>query len=66
TQYILPNGTPEQVRADVEERVSILAPGGGFIFAPVHNILADVPAENVLALYNAFRRVRDYPVRRSV
>jgi uroporphyrinogen decarboxylase len=66
TQYILPNGTPEQVRADVEERVSILAPGGGFVFAPVHNVLADVPAANVLALYDAFKRVRDYPVRRSI
>jgi uroporphyrinogen decarboxylase len=54
------------VRADVDERVSILAPGGGFVFAPVHNVLADVPAENVLALYDAFNRVRDYPIMRSV
>lgn len=64
TQWVLPHGSPDEVRRDVEEKVSIFAPGGGFVFATAHNILADVPPENILALYEAFQKSRDYPVRR--
>jgi uroporphyrinogen decarboxylase len=52
----LPAGTPEEVRKHVQEQVSILAPGGGYVFQQVHNILADVPAENVKAMFEAVRR----------
>jgi uroporphyrinogen decarboxylase len=53
TQTVLPQGTPEQVRAHVRERVKLLAPGGGFVFQQVHNILAFVPPENVVAMFEA-------------
>ena len=53
THWILPKGTPEQVREHVKKQVSILHPGGGFVFQQVHNILADVPAENILAMMQA-------------
>jgi uroporphyrinogen decarboxylase len=53
TQTVLPLGTPEQVRAHVRERVRLLAPGGGFVFQQVHNILAFVPPENVVAMFEA-------------
>ncbi len=53
TQWILPHGTPEEVRADVRRNVDILAPGGGFVFQQIHNILADVPPENVVAMLEA-------------
>ena len=53
TSSVLPIGTPDQVRADVLERCEILSKGGGFIFAPIHNILPEVPAENVIAAYEA-------------
>ncbi len=55
TRQILPKGTPEEVYKHVKEQVSILAPGGGFVFQQVHNILADVPAENVKAMFAAVR-----------
>jgi len=42
TQRILPNGTPEEVREHVREQVRVMAPGGGFVFQQVHNILANV------------------------
>ena len=51
TQTVLARGTPADVRAEVRRRVDVFAPGGGFVFCQVHNILFDVPAENVLAMY---------------
>jgi uroporphyrinogen decarboxylase len=39
------------VRRHVKEQVEILSPGGGFVFQQVHNILANVPPENILAMY---------------
>ena len=51
TQKILPFGTPEEVAEEVKQRIDDLAPGGGFVFAPVHNIQADVPPENIVATF---------------
>jgi uroporphyrinogen decarboxylase len=56
TQTILPQGTPDQVRRHVREQVKILAPGGGFVFQQVHNILAHVPPENIVAMFDAVRQ----------
>ncbi|MBN2288728.1 MAG: methyltransferase [Candidatus Glassbacteria bacterium] len=53
TGEILPHGTPESVERHVREQVGILSPGGGFVFQQVHNILADVPAANVAAMFAA-------------
>lgn len=55
TQEVLPRGTPQQVRDEVKRRIDDLAPGGGFIFNTVHNIQADVPPENILAMWEAVR-----------
>lgn len=55
TQDILPHGTPQQVRDEVKRRIEDLAPGGGFIFNTVHNIQADVPPENIVAMWEAVR-----------
>ena len=52
---VLPNGTPEEVRSDVLKRCDILSRGGGFVFAPIHNILPEVPPENIVAAYQAVR-----------
>ena len=51
TQAVLARGTPDDVRQEVRRRVDDLAPGGGFVFAQVHNIQADVSVENILAMY---------------
>ncbi|MHC4165721.1 MAG: uroporphyrinogen decarboxylase family protein [Planctomycetota bacterium] len=53
TRDILPNGTPEQVDEHTRKQVEILRPGGGFVFQQVHNILANVSAENVTAMFDA-------------
>jgi len=53
TSSVLPTGTTDEVRRDVLERCEILSKGGGFIFAPIHNILPEVPPENIIAAYNA-------------
>jgi len=51
TQRVLPYGTPEEVRQQVEERVRILNDGGGYVFNPIHNVIAGVPTENLIAMY---------------
>ncbi len=60
TQGVLPNGTPEQVREDVKRNVTALAPGGGYVFNTVHNIQADVPPENIMAMIETLREVGSY------
>jgi uroporphyrinogen decarboxylase len=51
TQRILPRGTPQEVRDEVKRRIEDLAPGGGFVFNTVHNIQADVPPQNIIAMW---------------
>ncbi len=53
TQDVLPHGTPAQVREDVRRNLDILAPGGGYVFATVHNIQAEVAPANIVALFEA-------------
>ena len=53
TQKILPRGTPGQVRDHVRRNIDTLSPGGGFVFCSVHNMLAEVPPENIVAMYEA-------------
>lgn len=60
TSSIISTGTPKDVRRDVLIRCEILSRDGGFVFAPIHNILSDVPPENVMAVYNAVNEFNDY------
>ncbi len=53
TQGVLQYGTPDEVRAQVRERMEIFKPGGGFVFNPDHNIQPNTPPENVIAAYEA-------------
>mgnify|MGYP006286605563 CR=1 FL=1 len=53
TQHVLPNGTPEEVRSHVLKQCEILQPGGGFVFQQVHNIMANVPPENIVTMFDA-------------
>jgi uroporphyrinogen decarboxylase len=53
TQHILPNSTPQEVKEHVRKQVEIFQPGGSFVFQQVHNILANVPPENVVAMFEA-------------
>jgi uroporphyrinogen decarboxylase len=55
TQSVLPFGTPQQVKENVKKNINALAPGGGYVFNTIHNIQADVPPENVMAMIEAMR-----------
>ena len=55
--------SPEGVKEEAKKRIRDLAPGGGFVFAPVHNIQANVPPENILALFEAAYEYGAYPIR---
>lgn len=52
-QDLLPRRTPEDIRREVKHLIEVGSPGGGYILSTAHNILPDVPLENVLALYEA-------------
>ena len=57
TQGVLPTATPQEVKDDVRRNVEALAAGGGYVFNTIHNIQADVPPENILAMVAALREV---------
>jgi hypothetical protein len=63
TQRTLPFGTPGEVREQVRQRLKIFGTGGGFVFNPVHNVQSRAPVENILAMYEAVREFRQYPLR---
>ncbi|MCP5063621.1 MAG: methyltransferase, partial [Ignavibacteriae bacterium] len=60
TQKVLAFGTSEEVATQVEEQIKLLSPGGGFVFAPVHNIQANVSVENIIAVYETIIKHRNY------
>jgi uroporphyrinogen decarboxylase len=55
----LPRGTPEEVAAEVRERVQVLGAGGGYILCSSHHLQPDTPVANVLAMYASALRYRD-------
>ena len=55
TQSTLNHGTPQEVADEVKRIIDILAPGGGFVFAPVHNVQDDVPPANFWAMWDALQ-----------
>lgn len=63
TRNVLPNGTPDDVRAEVRRRIRDLAPGGGYIASAVHCIQPDVPPVNVVTMCEAVREFGKYPIR---
>ena len=57
TQGTLPEGTPQEVAAQVHERCQIFGRGGGFVFSAIHNIQPDTPVENLVAMFEAVKSV---------
>lgn len=55
TQSVLNNGTPEQVKEQVTRHLEIFSEGGGFVFNTVHNIMPDVPPQNIVAMFDAVK-----------
>jgi uroporphyrinogen decarboxylase len=60
TQGVLPTGRPLEVKDDVQRNVEALASGGGFVFNTVHNIQADVPPQNIIAMWEALQEYGVY------
>jgi len=60
TQTTLNNGTPQMVSNEVKRTLDILAPGGGFVFTPVHNIQDDVTPENYWAMWDTLQEYGKY------
>ncbi len=52
TQHVLPFEKPGKVVDEVKRRIDDLAPGGGFVFAAIHNVQAMVPPENIVAAFD--------------
>lgn len=58
TQKTLPYGTPEDVRAEIRERIKVLGKGGGYILGPSHELQGDIPLENMLAFIDEAQHQR--------
>lgn len=59
TQKTLALGAPQDVKKQVRELIEIFSPGGGFIFTTVHNIQANVPIKNVIAMIEAVNEYKN-------
>jgi uroporphyrinogen decarboxylase len=59
TQTVLPSDTPQQVAAHVKQQIQTMRPGGRFVFQQVHNIVANVPVDNILAMFGAVKAAQD-------
>jgi len=60
TQKVLPFGTPQEVRDETRRRIEDLAPGGGFVFAPIHVIQGAVPTQNIIAWWETLQEYGVY------
>ncbi len=65
THGTLVRGSISQIREDIRRRVQILAPGGGFVFNQIHNVLGEIPPENVMAMIEAAQEFGQYPIERE-
>ncbi len=61
-QQVLPFGTPEEIDAEVRERITSMGQSGGYILAPAHNVQADVPPANVVRMCKAAKEFGGYPL----
>ena len=62
-QHVLPFGSEEDVKKEVKKRVGDLGPGGGFVFASVHNIQKGVPPQNIVTMFNSAAEYGRYPIK---
>ena len=59
-QRTMPFGTPQEIRAQVRRLAQVMGAGGGYIFCTAHNLQADTPVANVVALLEAYREYGGY------
>jgi uroporphyrinogen decarboxylase len=58
----LPNANPDIIEEEVRRTIQVLAPGGGYVFVPTHNIQPDVTPDRLDRVYQAALKYRSYPV----
>jgi uroporphyrinogen decarboxylase len=58
TRHVLNHATPQEVKDHVRKNIEAFGPGGGFVFNTVHNILPDVPPQNIIAMFEAIDEYR--------
>ena len=61
-QKVLPFGSKEDIKNEVRDAIKALAPGGGFLLAPAHNVQGDVSAENLVYMVNCVHEFGNYPI----
>lgn len=66
SQHTMPDGTPEEVAAEVKLRIQEMGAGGGYVLSSSHNMGDDVPLENILAFFEAARTYGAYPIKDPV
>jgi uroporphyrinogen decarboxylase len=60
TQHVLPSGSADDIAAHVQRSLDALAPGGGFVFATVHNIQSEVPPQNIMKMWDTLIQYGKY------
>jgi len=60
TQKVLPNASEQEIKDHVKEVIDIMAPCGGFVWVPVHNVQSDIPPEKIHVTYQTAIENRDY------
>ena len=63
TQKTLPFGSPREVAEEVRRNIAAFAPGGGYVWNPIHNVQYGTPPENIAAAFDAARVAGRYPIR---
>ncbi|SDY43601.1 uroporphyrinogen decarboxylase family protein [Eubacterium barkeri] len=61
-QKVLPFGTQDDITAEVKDAIKALAPGGGFLLAPAHNVQGDVSAANLIHMVECVKKYGNYPI----
>jgi uroporphyrinogen decarboxylase len=65
-QRIIPGKMIKDLEKNIKEVIEIMAIGGGYILAPIHNIQPDIPPENVVAMYKYVREHGEYPIEMNI
>ncbi|MHB1007111.1 MAG: uroporphyrinogen decarboxylase family protein [Chloroflexota bacterium] len=63
THHVLPHGSPDDVKAEVKQRIQDLGPGGGYVVCSVHNLQPEVPGANTAAMFDAVDEYGQYPLK---
>ena len=62
-QHVLPLAKPDELREHVKGLIRIFAPGGGYVFANIHNVQLGVPPENIVTMFRTAYEYGRYPIR---